>query len=46
VLCLLLVERKRKKKRKREKQPGGFFPKARHSLLDVLRGIFMAVRCN
>jgi hypothetical protein len=39
MLCLLLVGRK-----KRETWPGGFFfPRARHTLLAVPRGIFTAV---
>jgi hypothetical protein len=47
MFCLLLVGR-RKKKREREKQQRTFFtgPKARHTLLAVLGGIFVAVRCN
>jgi hypothetical protein len=46
MLCLLLVGRRGKKRR--EKQPGPFFSglEARHALLAVLGGIFMAVRCN
>jgi hypothetical protein len=27
-------------------RPGGFFPRARHAMLAVLHGIFVAVRCN
>jgi hypothetical protein len=38
----------RKEKKKKEKWPGPFFPgpEARHALLAVLAGIFVAVRCN
>jgi hypothetical protein len=35
-----------KKKIKKEKLPGGFFPRARHDLLAVLHGIFVAVSFN
>jgi hypothetical protein len=47
MLCLLLLWRKRKKKeerkKEREKWPGGFFPRAKHSLLAVPHGIFTAL---
>jgi hypothetical protein len=41
-------EKKEKKRKKKEKWPGPFFPgpEARHALLAVLAGIFVAVRCN
>jgi hypothetical protein len=47
MLCLLLVGR-RKIKKERVKHPGAFFLglEARHTLLAVLGGIFVAVRCN
>jgi hypothetical protein len=32
--------------KEKKKQPGGFFPKAGHTLLGLLHGIFVAVRCN
>jgi hypothetical protein len=41
-------EKKEKKKKKKEKQRGAFFPvlEARHTLLAVVSGIFVVVRCN
>jgi hypothetical protein len=46
VFCLL---REEKKKRERERKMARVFflgPEARHDLLAMLCGIFMAVRCN
>jgi hypothetical protein len=47
MLCLLLIGRRRRKK---EREVARSFLsqglKARHVLLTVLGGIFMAVRCN
>jgi hypothetical protein len=39
-------EKKKNKNIKREKWPGGFFPRAGHTLVAVPCRIFVAVRCN
>jgi hypothetical protein len=43
-----LLEEERKEKKTKEKQLGAFFPglEARHTLLAVLGGVLVAVRCN